>query len=157
MEELYSNLYDIVNRNIQEAGGSFLTTKPVFLEMMCKNDSEEVDIDHLYHLEGDYTREEYLNIVYIAVLDRIASSADIEIYRKQFSMPEAEYRKNVLKNVVYSMEAKVKAKPVINAGILKVSLGSRMKANVLSFMYWKIYSPLPAGCKSVVKKCLRRQ
>ncbi len=156
MEELYDKLYDIVNDNIQAEGGHFITSKQVFLEIMCNSDSEKADIDRLYHLEGGHTPEEYLNIVYIAVLDRIVSSADIDVYRRFFSLPEPEFRKRVLKNVVYSVEAKTKAKHIVNADIIKRSLYERLKTGIISFMYLNIYLSLPPKYKRQIKKWLKR-
>lgn len=155
MKQIYIGLYSITARNMKEAGSNFITTQNVFLASFCSDNNSEVDIEKLYNLNKEIKNDEFLNIAYLSVLNRALSKGDIDVWCKSFQMPIEDFRRKVLGSLIYSREAKIIGKKIINIpDNIKQSKIKKAKAKVTAFLYFCIFLKFPEGLRVQIKRIL---
>lgn len=142
---------------MEEKGGHFLTTKSVFLEAMCVDNGNTVIIDELEKLDEKISNEEFLNILYLKMLNRVTGQGDIETWQQAFSMPVSEFRSQAIRTVADSLECKRLGKIIVYNTEGKESHRTISKNDVLAWGYKKVYLKLPNSFKKIIKRVIRRK
>lgn len=94
---VYSEIYDVVAGNLQQAETSFEYGKNTFL---CDVEShpQEVCVSRFLHL----LNPEFMQAVYVAALKRLPDERAVNFWEMRYELPKEEFQEQVLRCVVNS-------------------------------------------------------
>lgn len=90
---VYEQLYDIVDENLKNAGGSFHYLKTTFLSDVGSN-PQVIDVTKYLSLPN----EQFFQAVFVAAFKRLPEEKEESAWREKYSMPEAEFRREFLQS-----------------------------------------------------------
>ncbi len=149
--ELCRQLFDIANENMQQSGHAFTHPKAAFL-YYTRNDPHMVDILEL--LKEDASNEEFVEIAYLAILNRPIDEEAQKHWLKQATLPEKRFRRLVIERLTSSPEADICHKRIYN-NIYAVQ--RRKGTGTAGFFVQKllpVYRRLPQGMKNGIRKVM---
>ncbi len=149
-KKICAQLFEIANENMERSGNAFVHSKAAFL-YYPDNDPHAVDVLQLMEIEG--TNEDFLEIAYIAILNRPVDADALKHWQRQFSLPQKQFRALVIRRLTTSPEADVCHKRIYN----NIYLPQRRKrgreaTNAVVQKLMPVYRKLPTGMKSVIRK-----
>lgn len=161
MNELYAQLYDITNTNIQKAGKQLDMTKDAF---MFKQANKEGYFD--VSLCGDCDNISFLQIAYLGMLGRMPDPGARKNWGQKAGMDKNAFRRELIAKISSSEEFAKRDVKIINniynndlvnkgskiSPIYPVMRKVRQKG--YNFMR-KVYSKFPEGCKKVIRKIIK--
>lgn len=146
---IYEGLFEIADKNMQQSGRSFTCPKAAFLYYI-KNDPYETDVMSL--METPASNEEFLDIAYIAVLNRIADDTARSTWKVHMDMPEKEFRYLLIRGLVNSEEARLTGR--CTSGYSGGSTGKRGFRQGLMEKLLASYRRMPEGIKNIIRKLI---
>lgn len=150
--KICTHLFDIANENMQQSGNAFTHPKAAFL-YYTRNNPHKVDIFEL--MKEPATNEEFVEIAYLAILNRPIDAEAQKNWRKQLHMPQKQFRALVIQRLTGSPEADVCHKRIYN-NIYAVQ-HRRKGQGTVGFLVQKLlplYRKMPDGMKKRIRKIM---
>lgn len=151
--ESYNRLFEIANKNMQLSGSgrTFDCRKAAFFYYI---NSDPYEIDALKLLEMKVSNKEFIDIAHIAFLGRLADMSEIICYEKSFSLPDREFKRIIINDLIASDELRsFNKKRLLNfSSIIENESNSSSKSIMLRFL--PVYKRLPTGIKKYIRKML---
>lgn len=150
-ENIYSKLYNISHENIKKNGQDFKIPKRIYLY------NAEVDptcLDILDLLEIEATNEEFIQILYLAVLNRVIDPKAYKSYSGIFNLSQKDFRKTAIKRITSSEEYIKKNKLVQNNiyGDTQNYVNIIPKPSLFFKLAYNAYHKLPEPIKNIIRK-----
>ena len=150
--KICTQLYDIASENMQQSGNTFTHPKAAFLYYM-RNHPHMVDVFQL--MKEEASNEDFVEIAYLAILNRLIDEEAKKSWSKQFGLPEQKFRALVVERLMASQECNVCHKRIYNNVYAK---GRRRKGQgTVGFLVQKllpVYRRLPQGMKNGIRKVM---
>lgn len=154
-KSIYEKLYDVMYRNVEQAGAKFAPTKEHFL-MMAELEPQRTNME----IFRDVSKEEIVQIAYLAILRRFPDEGAIQYWKQPELVQREDYNKIVIKSVANSIERSMKGIELYNIEAIGIDISrlGRMKEKLLPLLniLYKIYGCLPDPVRKGLKKILRR-
>lgn len=150
-DTVYEKLYQITAENMKKAGGSFQNAEKTFL-YFCENDPHQVDILKLYDIEAD--NREFVQIAYLAILNRTIDADAYRSWEKRFRLPEKKFRQMVINRITNSPETVHCHKRIYHNLFLynKPRKNDQKKPGIVYRAAMKVYHKSPEAVKTVARK-----
>ena len=154
-DNIYKQLYDITQENITNAGIKFVNQEQTFL-YYCENDPHVVDIGEL--MKTDASNEEFIQLVYLALLNRPIDPDSCTAWAVLKNMNQTEYRINAVYSVFNSPETSVCHKRIYNniPSYYHENDSIAKKQNLFLRGAYKVYRHCPQPVKTIFKKTAGR-
>ncbi len=123
--------------------------------MWNQKDWDIVDVDRL--LNYDIHGMEYINLLFFNALDRSVDEKALKHWEEIYSKtPEEEFKILGIKEIVFSKEAKIKRKKIINntsniKNNIIADYANYIISRILNIAYYKGYKSLPQGMQDFIK------
>lgn len=154
-DSIYAKLYQKSNANMRASGNAFQHSEAAFLYYAEQNDPGAVDLMKLFKTPA--SNPDFLEIAYLAVLNRPVDEGAVDVWKRHFSLPENEFRRQLLKTLSKSGEAVLRHKWIYNNiyNIKKASRRGTFRARLVQKLY-RFYRRMPNGLKALAKRILGR-
>ena len=150
--KICTQLFDIANENMQQSGNTFTHPRAAFL-YYTRNDPHKVDILEL--MKEEAANEEFVEMAYLAILNRPIDEEAQKSWKKQLGLPEKKFRALVIQRLTGSPEADVCHKRIYNN--IYASQRRRKGSGTVGFMVQKLlpmYRRLPQGLKNGIRRIM---
>lgn len=147
--QIYERLFEIADKNMQQSGRSFTCPKAAFLYYI-KNDPCVTDVMEL--METPASNEEFLDIAYIAVLNRTADDTAKSTWKAHMDMPEKEFRRFLIRGLVNSDEARLTGRHI--SGYSRGSTGRKSLRQRSMEKLLAVYRKMPESIKNIIRKVI---
>lgn len=150
--KICAQLFDIANGNMQQSGNAFTHPKAAFL-YYTRNHPHKVDIFQL--MKEEASNEDFVEIAYLAILNRPIDEEAKKSWNKQLGLPEKNFRALVIERLTSSQECNVCHKRIYN-NIYAKKRRSKGQGTV-GFLVQKllpVYRRLPQGMKNGIRKIM---
>ncbi len=148
---LYEQLFDIASENMQQSGNTFTHPKAAFL-YYTENHPFETDLLQLMQIKA--ANEEFIEIAYIAILNRPIDEEAKEKWARCFLLPQKSFRKQVIHELTNSPEAKLCHKRVYHHAELMEQEKMPQNSGSLMQKLLPLYRRLPKGLKSRIRRIM---
>jgi hypothetical protein len=150
---IYEKLFDITSKNMIASGNSFSHPKEAFLAY-SDLEPHEVDVLRLSKINAD--NRTFLEIAYIAVLNRPIDEKALNSWEKRLSLPQDKFRELVIISLTTSQESNICHKRIKNNVFVekkrKKSKNSSVNAIIEKLM--PVYRRFPEKVKSPIRKIM---
>ena len=150
-KNIYDKIFNITEENMRKSGEKFTHPKSAFL-CYTEFDPHKVDLIELFKIKA--SNPEFLDIAYINLLNRPVDPEAYQSWKKNFNMPEKQFRRLVIKRLVTTKEASVSHKRIYNNIFVKNKSKSQ-KDTFRSRAMQKlmpVYKKLPESIKAPIRK-----
>lgn len=154
---VYSDIFDVVEKNMQSAGGRFNVSRTAYLCTAC-NDAQKVDIYDLSHEEDNRL---FLETAYIALLKRLVDERALTNWEGRLDIPKEEFQRLLTNSIMNSLEfSKVHIKVYNNIYSQRNAFGGKISSAVSSGgmsmpeRLMKFYRKQPEFMKKLEKKIM---
>lgn len=156
-DNIYKQLYDITNENIINSGSSFMNKEISFIYYCCNNPFT-VDISEVLKIEA--TNEEFIQIVYLALLNRPIDPDGYDAWAAYFNLPQDEFRRNAIYGISNCPEFLICHKRIYNnipVYYHEDDVTENVKQpNIFLRGAYKVYRHCPKPVKKIFKKTAGR-
>lgn len=152
-KDIYEQLYDYSNEVLKRKDKKLQTSKTAYL-FFVNNTSNVVDVAGLLRLSPEIDNMEFVRYAYFDVLGRVIDEKAINYWNKYRYLKREEFRKRVLRSLLYTPESKLVGKKKINNMISPISFNT-VKNLVLWHMYYDVFLNMPKGFQSMIRKLKR--
>lgn len=152
---IYKQLYDITYENIARSESKFINKEISFL-YYCYNNPFSVDVSELLKIEA--TNEEFIQIVYLALLNRAIDPDGFDSWSVYFDMPQNEFRNNAIYGISNCPETLIAHKRIYNNLPLYYHENDEnvKQPGLLLRGAYKVYRHCPKPVKKIFKKTAGR-
>lgn len=150
--DIYEKLYDTADNNMKKHSGDDIGNKKVFL-FYCQNDPGQINI--LDFLNIDASNEEFVQLAFLAFLNRPIDDKTFLKWSEDFNLPQETFRKKVIKRVTCSDEAANTSKKFydnIYSDFGETENVFLAQPGMIIRTAAKVYRKMPESVKNIVRK-----
>ena len=126
--QVYEQLYDVVEENLQAAGKKFEYKKATFL---CDAGGHPQDIDVSKYL--DLPNEQFFQAIFVAAYKRLPEAKESAAWESKFGLAREQFQREVLRNIANASVVAINKIQLLNNPYFKQRKG--LKYKVMGLLY----------------------